>query len=78
MDGRRRLLANRPEEAVRRTGMSARQVALEAGLSGASITNMIRRLRIGEKETVTTATIEAIATAAKVSPGWLAFGEGSP
>lgn len=67
-------LADRIDEAVQRSGLSASAVALKAGLSRPSISNMTRQLRKGGKATITVETAEAIARAAGVDPAWMTFG----
>ena len=72
------LIADRLSLAVARTGVSDQDVAIRAGIARSSLSNMIRRLRTGDKTTLTVDTCARIARACGVSAGWLAFGEGSP
>lgn len=72
-------LARRLELAVELTGATSTQsVSLAAGLSRASLSNMIRRLRDGEKATMQQAALTAIARATNVDPAWLVTGVGVP
>ncbi len=72
-------LARRLELAVELTGATSTQsVSLAAGLARASLSNVIRRLRDGEKATVTQATLTAVARATNVDPAWLVTGTGVP
>lgn len=67
-------LADRYKIILERTGMSSYELAKKSGLSGANISNAIRR----NADRTDIHTIRAVARAAGVSESWLATGEGEP
>lgn len=66
-------LRDRLREALARSGMSRREVSRKAGLSE-SVLGAFLRGDFGRKG-FNVSTLEEIASALDVSPGWLAFGE---
>lgn len=69
-------LAHRIETLLERTGWSARKLSLNAGLSASHVGTILTKSRADPDYSVERKTIEAIALAAGVSPGWLLTGEG--